>query len=157
MSNKILSASCPISVHRVDANMVRVISLQVALLTMLFLYTNSLVFALVLLFDFSVRTLRYAKLSPFNFVAHFVLSAWGVAPKLCDESPKRFALYLGLVISLTLVVLLSAGLTMLATTLATILLICALLETLFDFCIGCKIYYAIELAKGFLRHDRHFK
>ncbi|CAA6827147.1 MAG: Unknown protein [uncultured Sulfurovum sp.] len=157
MSRKMLAASCPISARRVDANMVRIISLQVALFTMLFLYTNALSFALVLLFDFAVRTLRYAKLSPFNFVAHFILSTWGVAPKLCDESPKRFALYLGLIISFILVLLLSAGLSMLATTLATILLVCALFETLFDFCIGCKIYYAIELAKGFLSDDRNFK
>jgi len=38
-----------------------------------------------------------------------------------------------------------------AMVLATILLFCALLETLFDFCIGCKIYYAIELSKGFFK------
>jgi hypothetical protein len=104
-----------------------------------------------------MRTLRQSTFSPFQIVGHFVLSGWGVAPKLCDESPKRFALYLGLVASLFLVVFYLAGFNLLATAIAIILLICALLETLFDFCIGCKIYYAIQIGKGLLYNDRNIK
>jgi uncharacterized membrane protein YtjA (UPF0391 family) len=135
--------------------MIRAISFQVALFTVVLLFTQESVFALVLLFDFVMRTLRLSQFSPFHHVASFVLTGWGVAPKLCDESPKRFALYLGLVISLLLAVLFSAGLSSIATGIAGILFVCALLETLFDFCIGCKIYYAIQLGKRILGHDRN--
>lgn len=154
---KIIPASCPISLRRVDANMVRVISFQVAMFTVILLVTQESFFALVLLFDFSARTLRLSKFSPFHFISQFVLTGWGVAPKLCDESPKRFALYLGLIISLILVVLFAAGLTSIAMGIAMLLFICALLETVFDFCIGCKIYYAIQITKGMFGHDRNFK
>ena len=99
----------------------------------------------LILFDFFMRAIRQQNLSPFHLVGNFILTGWGVAPKLCDESPKRFALYLGLVTSLLIVVSYFAGLTTFATVVAVILLICALLETLFDFCIGCKIYYAIQV------------
>ena len=150
-------ASCPISSRRVDSNMVRVISFQVALFTVILLFTQEKAFTFVLLFDFTMRTLRLSYLSPFHHVAKFVLTGWGVAPKLCDESPKRFALYLGLVISLLLVVLYAAGLSTVATSIAIILFICALLETAFDFCIGCKIYYGLQLLKGLWEHDRDFK
>jgi len=148
---------CPISPRRVDSNMVRAISFQVALFTVILLITKESAFAAILLFDFFMRTLRQSHLSPFHLVSKFVLTGWGVAPKLCDESPKRFALYLGLVISLFLVVFYAAGFTSFATAIAVILLICALLETLFDFCIGCKIYYAIQIGKGFLSNGRNIK
>ena len=148
---------CPISTRRVDANMVRVISFQVALFTLLLLITKESAFAFVLLFDFFMRTLRQSHLSPFYTVAKFVLDGWGVAPKLCDESPKRFALYMGLVASLFLVLFYAAGFTTFATVISIVLLICALLETLLDFCIGCKIYYAIQVGKGFLSNGRNIE
>jgi len=152
-----MSPSCPISTRRVDSNMIRVISFQVALFTAILLITQESLFALVILFDFFIRALRQSNFSPFQIVGKFVLSGWGVAPKLCDESPKRFALYLGLVTSLFLVIFYVAGFTTFATVIAVILLICALLETLFDFCIGCKVYYAIQIGKGLLVNDRNIK
>ncbi len=152
-----MSPSCPISTRRIDSNMVRVISFQVALFTVILLMTQEIFFALVLLFDFFMRAIRKSSFSPFQIVGQFVLTGWGIAPKLCDESPKRFALYLGLITSLFLVVFYLAGFTTLATSIAVILLICALLETLFDFCIGCKIYYAIQIGKGLLDNDRNIK
>jgi hypothetical protein len=157
MSANNISASCPISLRRVDANMVRAISFQVALFAVILLFTQESFFALVLLFDFTVRTLRLSKFSPFHLIAKFILTGWGIAPKLCDESPKRFALYMGLGISLVLAVLFAAGLTTVATFISIILLVCALLETLFDFCIGCKIYYGLQLLRGVWRNDRDFK
>ena len=152
-----MSPSCPISTRRVDSNMVRVISFQVALFTILFLVSQESIFALVLVFDFFMRAVRQLNFSPFQIVGSFVLKGWGIAPKLCDESPKRFALYLGLVTSLFIVIFYYAGFTTFATSIAIILLICALLETLFDFCIGCKLYYAIQIGKGLLTNDRNIK
>jgi len=149
-----MSQSCPISTRRVDSNMVRVISFQVALFTVILLMTQETLFAIILLFDFLMRTIRQQYLSPFHIIGKFFLTGWGVAPKLCDESPKRFALYLGLVISLFLVVFYFAGFTVFATLISCILLICALLETLFDFCIGCKIYYAIQIMNVMKDHRR---
>ncbi len=152
-----MSPSCPISTRRVDSNMVRIISFQVALFAMIFLVSQESFFALVLVFDFFMRAIRQSNFSPFQIVGTFVLKGWGIAPKLCDESPKRFALYMGLVTSLFVVIFYVAGFTTVATVLAVILLICALLETLFDFCIGCKIYYAIQIVKGLLANDRNIK
>ena len=140
-----MSPSCPISTRRVDSNMVRVISFQVALFAVILLFTQESIFALILLFDFFMRTLRQPNFRPFHIVGTFVLIGWGIAPNFCDESPKRFALYLGLVASLFLAVSYLAGFTTFATIIAVILLLCALLETLFDFCIGCKIYYALQI------------
>ena len=152
-----MSPSCPISTRRVDSNMARIISFQVALFTMIFLVSQESLFVFIILFDFLIRALRQPNFSPFQIVGTFVLKGWGIAPKLCDESPKRFALYLGLVTSLFIIAFYFAGFAPFATALAIILLICALLETLFDFCIGCKLYYAIQIGKGLLANDRNIK
>jgi len=145
---------CPISTRRVDSNMVRVISFQVSLFTVILIITQESAYALILLFDFFMRTIRQQNLSPFHIVGKFILAGWGVAPKLCDESPKRFALYLGLVISLFLAIFYMAGFTSFATVISVILLVCALMETLFDFCVGCKIYYAIQIMNTMKDHRR---
>ena len=157
VKEKCMSPSCPISTRRVDSNMVRIISFQVVLFSLILLIAQESVFALILFFDFFIRAVRKPEFSPFHIVGQFVLTGWGIAPKLCDESPKRFALYLGLVASLFLAVSLLAGFTMIATFITAILLICALLETVFDFCIGCKIYYAIQIGKGLFNNDRNLK
>lgn len=137
--------------------MIRAISFQVALFAMILLLSQELFFAWVLLFDFLMRMLRLSGFSPFHIVGTFAIAGSRLAPKLCDESPKRFALYLGLVTSLSIVIFYMADLTVFATALAILLLICALLETLFDFCIGCKIYYVIQIGKGFLNNDRNIQ
>ncbi|HIP28063.1 MAG TPA: DUF4395 domain-containing protein [Sulfurovum sp.] len=137
--------SCPISLRRVDSNNVRIISFQVALFAVIILLTGNIFFTVVLFFDFLMRTLRLTHLSPFHLIAKFLLSSWNVTPKLCDEAPKRFALYLGLAISSFLTLFFLIELTTLATFIVIILFICAIFETVFDFCIGCKIYYAIQI------------
>jgi uncharacterized phage infection (PIP) family protein YhgE len=150
-----MSPSCPISTRRVDTNMMRIISFQVVLFTLALLFTQEKLFALILLFDFAVRALRITGLSPFHTIGKIMLNGWGTEPKLCDESPKRFALYLGLITSFFLSLFYIGGAVEIAAFITTILLTCALLEALFDFCIGCKIYYAIQLLKAF-KNDRNF-
>lgn len=148
-----MAQTCPISNRSVDSNIVRIISFQVALFALILLITQEMIFALILLFDFTLRALRLVQYSPFHFIGHFILSGLGFVPRLCDEAPKKFALYLGLISSFSIVILFVAEHTVFATFIATTLLLCALLETLFEYCIGCKLYYAIQIAKGFFNHD----
>ncbi len=150
-----MSPSCPISMHRIDTNIVRAISFQIVLFTLTLIITQEKFFALLILFDFSVRAVRIMILSPFYMIGKFMLEGWGAEPKMCDESPKRFALYLGLFVSLGITLFLLGGEVQAAIFTASILLACALLETLFDFCIGCKIYYVIQLIKGTYKNDRN--
>jgi hypothetical protein len=58
-------------------------------------------------------------------------------------------------ISLSLLVFYMGNFILLATIISIVLLFCALLESLFDFCIGCKIYYAIQMGKGFFNNGRN--
>ena len=55
---------------------------------------------------------------------------------------------MGLFVSFILVVFYLSGLDTLAMSVGIMLLFATLLETVFDFCIGCKLYYKIQLIKG---------
>jgi len=142
-----MSPSCPISSVRVDSHLVRVISVQVALITLIVMITQFKFLSLLLFLDFLLRVFRLSNLSPFSLLGNKILAYYSVEPKYCDESPKRFALYLGLSVSFFIACFFFIGMGTLAVTFSFVLLICALLETLFDYCIGCKIYYAIQITK----------
>jgi hypothetical protein len=135
--------------NRVDGNILRVIAFEVSFLTLLLLLTQESMFAFILLSDFLLRTFRFVSFSPLYLIAKFIIKGWGIEPKLCDESPKRFALYLGLVVSLFLVLFYLSGSFFIATMIALILLSCALLETFFEYCIGCQVYYVLQMGKRF--------
>lgn len=142
-----MSPSCPISTRRVDANMVRIISLQVVFITIALIVTAHPLLAYILFFDFSVRLLRKNEFSLFHIIGNIIINKWGISPKLCDESPKRFALSLGFMISLLIALFYTTGFNTIGTSIAIILVLCSALEVAFDFCIGCKLYYAIQLTK----------
>ncbi|WP_373029730.1 DUF4395 domain-containing protein [Sulfurovum sp.] len=146
-----MSKSCPISIHRIDAHFVRLVALQVFIIGLLLLITEQLFFAFFLLFDFSIRTLKIDKLSPFANIAKFIIRRLDIKPKFCDEAPKRFSLYLGLGIIGLLSLFFIFGYTIIALILVLTLLICAFLEATFDYCIGCKFYYYIHLVERIKR------
>jgi len=140
-----MSPSCPISLQRIDSHLVRIIALQVIAIALLLLWSGSLLFAFILLFDFLVRTLELKQLSPFAHIGKFVINHFHIKPQLCDEAPKRFALYLGLAIIGFFTLLFVFGFSKVASILVGILLVCAFLEAAFDYCIGCKIHHYLQL------------
>ena len=142
-----MSKTCPISLKSINSNIVRIISAQVSLITILLLITKLPIFALILSFDFSARALRKQEFSPFLLIGKSIVKLLNLKENICDEAPKRFTLFMGLSISFTLSILYFSNLIVLATIVSATLLICALLETIFDFCLGCKIYQILQLLK----------
>ncbi|CAA6816371.1 MAG: Unknown protein [uncultured Sulfurovum sp.] len=139
-----MTQTCPISFKRVDTNFVRIIALQVISLALLLIFTQELIFAVILLIDFSVRILNFKQLSILGLIAQLTIKQFKLQAQLCDEAPKRFALYLGVVIIASFTILYLFHFTILASLLVSILLICAFLEATFDYCVGCKIYHLLQ-------------
>ncbi len=141
-----MSSSCPISGRRVDNNMVRFISVEIAIITLFLLLTHSALFALLLLVDFSFRVLRMKEYSPFSIIAGYTLKSMHMAPRMSDEAPKRFALYLGLIMTILMTFFTLTGYWHVASAFAWILLACSLMEAVFEFCVGCTLYhYLVKL------------
>jgi len=139
-----MNQACPISLKRIDTNFVRIIALQVISIAILLIITQELLFALILLFDFSVRVLNFKKLSPFAYIAKMFIKYFNLTPQLSDEAPKRFALYVGIFIISIATLLYLLQFNLIASSIITILVICASLEAAFDYCLGCKIYHLLQ-------------
>lgn len=139
-----MSQTCPISFARIDAHFVRIIAVEVISLALLLIFTQNIIFALILLFDFTMRTLNLKKLSPLAHVAQAIIKQFEIKPLLCDEAPKRFALYVGVTIIALFTLLYLFKLNILASVLVAILLLCAFLEATFDYCVGCKVYHLLQ-------------
>ncbi|CAA6820275.1 MAG: Unknown protein [uncultured Sulfurovum sp.] len=139
-----MTQTCPISFNRVDTNFIRIIAAQVISIALILIYTQELIFALILLFDFSVRVLNLKQLSIFAYIAQFIIKNFKLEVQLCDEAPKRFALYVGIAIIATFTLLYFFNLNILASIFVSILLICAFLEATFDYCVGCKVYHLLQ-------------
>jgi hypothetical protein len=136
--------TCPISLQQIDSNFVRLIATQVSLVALLFFLTHNIVFIFLLLLDFSSRAIKKPKFSPFVFMAKGLITLLKMKPKLTNEAPKRFALYLGLVMTSLILILSFLGFIKFALILTLFLIFAALLEAVGNYCIGCKVYYVLK-------------
>jgi len=135
--------SCPISQNRVDSNMIRIISVLVAFTSVLYILTSNLIFIYIIFIDFTLRVFRLNSYSPYLQMAYMYSNIFNLKPKICDEAPKRFALILGWLLSLFMVLssFISINITILV---AFIFFILASMEMIFEYCIGCKIYQYLK-------------
>ncbi len=139
--------SCPISQKRVDTQMVRAISVLISITAILFLLTSNIFLAYLLLIDFSLRLFRKNNFSPFFQLSLVILRLLNIQPRLSDEAPKRFALYLGWGMSIMIVLFVAFGAAKLAAVFIAILFFCSSLEMFFEFCVGCKVYHYLKTFK----------
>jgi len=142
-----MALSCPISNRRINGNLVRIYSIQVVILGILLLITSMPIFALILLYDFSIRAMRIPHLSPIHLIGKFIVQALNIKPEMTNEAPKRFAMFIGLFFSLLLSISYTGGFLLFGAIIANILVLCALLEALFNYCVGCKVYQFLQLLK----------
>lgn len=136
--------TCPISLRQVDTNFVRLVATQVLLVALLFFITHNLLFVFLLLFDFSSRAINLPRLSPFVLFAKILIRLFKIKPKLTDEAPKRFAMYLGLFMTFLIVISVVFDFIALALFLTSFLILAALLEAVANYCIGCKVYAVLK-------------
>ena len=123
----------------VDKQSVRIIASQVLLLTMLILFSKSYWLALLLAIDFALRAFTSFP-SPLSLVVRFLgrFVTWQHKPVFA--APKKFAASMGLMFSIAIAVFLYLQLDIAAYVIGGVLLICAVLESGFDICVGCYVY-----------------
>ena len=102
----------------------------------------------VIAYGFLARVLSGPTLSPLGQLVTRVLTPrLPLAAKPVPGPPKRFAQAIGAVVSITAAVLaLGFGLTTAAYVLMGLLIVAATLESVFAFCVGCKIFAVLMRA-----------
>jgi Domain of unknown function (DUF4395) len=89
---------------------------------------------------FYARVLTGPKLSPLGQLATRVVAPRLGEPRLVAGPPKRFAQAIGATVTTAAVVFLAAGHPLGAQVLLGLMVIAAGLESIFGYCIGCKIF-----------------
>lgn len=136
--------SCPVSFKIIDQNIIRIVASLVSALAILFIFNPNFIILALLLYDFLVRVLGYEKISPLYNLAKLLSKLFGAKKDKVDAGPKEFALKIGLLFALLCVVAFLFNQTFSAVLLMSILAVCALLEAVFNYCIGCKIYILLK-------------
>jgi hypothetical protein len=100
----------------------------------------------LLALGFLLRVLSGPRFSPFGQLATKVIAPRLGRPRLVAGPPKRFAQGLGLAFSLTAAICVTLGATTVGWTLVVLLIVAALLESAFAFCVGCAIFGLLQRA-----------
>lgn len=123
----------------VNENAARVVAGGVALLATLYLIFETQALLWVLAYGFLARVLCGPRFSPLGLMATRVI-ARHLPVKYCPGPPKRFAQGIGLAFASAALVLSLLGDPDWSMVVIGLLLAAALLESVFGFCLGCKIF-----------------
>jgi len=135
-----MAKTCPVNFQQVDENQIRIQAVFVALSAVIFIATGWIALAFLLAYDFAVRLFITPKLSPFAQLANLILNILNITEKCVDSAPKIFASRIGLGFSVAIAATAFFGFYEAAMILSIILAVCAGLEAVFNYCVGCKFY-----------------
>lgn len=131
---------CPVNFIKLDENQVRIQASLIALSSILFITNGWIILAVLLMYDFSVKLFISSKFSIYTQIAQLILKPFKLTKNLVDSAPKVFASKIGFGFSVIILFAALLGLDEVATIFAIILAICAGLEALINYCVGCKFY-----------------
>ena len=136
-----MAPACPITFRQIDGTIVRINALSLSLMLLAYLYSGQIAFIYFLGFDLIVRLFINKRLSPINQVSRLIKVAIRAKTHSTDAGAKRLASFFALGFSWTIVLLHSFGLMNEAKILSSVFILFASLELIFNFCVGCKIYF----------------
>jgi hypothetical protein len=117
---------------------------MMAAMIALYALTGFVLFVLAILIDFFIRAFTQRQYSPFSWLACQFAQLLEFPAKPIDKAPKIFAARVGFLFALATTILHffspTAGLIV-----GLSLMSFALLESVFDFCVGCVVYTYVVL------------
>ena len=114
---------------------------MVVILSIIVLVTGQWWLMFLLAYGFLARVATGPTLSPMGLLATRVIAPRIAQPRLVPGPPKRFAQTVGLIFSVTALVLhFAAGLSVAAGVVLAVLTVFAALESLLGFCAGCFVF-----------------
>lgn len=135
---------CPISTHRISRHVVRLTGFMMATMIALYILTGNPVFIYAIVIDYFFRAFTSLQYSPFSWLATKIVAQMPWQTKLIDKAPKIFAARVGWSFAATSAVLAFINPTASLIVGATLMAF-ALLESVFDLCVGCIVYTYLVL------------
>jgi len=140
-----MELSCPISVERVNENVIRIIAFIVALIVITCIVFSNYWAIVFLILDFALRAFTSGRFSILKLIAINVAKLLSLKPKMTDLAPKKFAATLGFIFCLIITATFLLNFYNLTIIFSTVMALFALLESLFAICVGCYVYTAMQM------------
>lgn len=131
---------CPVSVEKIDSNVSRITIFMNVLIIGFFLVFKNPFFIGVVAIDYFIRAALNIRYSPIRFIAKNIVSLFRVKKKPIGLAQKIFASRLGFLCAFSALVLVLTGFPSVSFFIALILLLLSLMDSVFNFCVGCLIY-----------------
>ena len=139
-----MAYNCPLTFKKVESHISRLSSFLVSSLIITYLITSNVYILYFLFIDFLIRLYMDKSYSLIFLFAKAIKNILALQDSFCDGGAKRLAAYFGLLFVFLLIVTHSLDQWLVSLAIGAVFLVCSLLDVLFDFCIGCKVYYLIK-------------
>lgn len=139
-----MAYNCPLTFKKIESHISRLSSFLVSALIITYLATSNVYILYFIFIDFLVRLYMNKSYSLIFLLAKMMKNVLALKDSFCDGGAKRLAAYFGLLFVSLLIATHYLDQWLVSLGIAAIFLLCSLLDVLFDFCIGCKIYYLIK-------------
>ncbi len=136
-----MAPACPIAYRQIDGTITRINSLTISAMLVAYLFSSEIFFIYILGIDLIIRLFINKKLSPVNQMSSLIKALIRAQTHNTDAGAKRLAAYFALIFSWIVITLHTLGLFNLANIVAVIFISCSVTELIFNYCIGCKIYF----------------
>jgi len=136
-----MAETCPIAFRQIDGTIVRINALSLSLIVGAYLISGQIIFIYVLGIDLMIRLFMSKRLSPINQLSQLIKIAIRAKTHNTDAGAKRLAAYFALGFSLSIIALHSFEFLYEAKVLGTVFILFSSLEVVFNYCVGCKIYF----------------
>ena len=136
-----MAPACPITFHQIDGTIVRINAFSVSLILLAYLFSGQVAFIYFLGMDIIIRLFINKRLSPINQLSRLIKIAIKAKTHKTDAGAKRLAAFFALGFSCAIIALHSFTLFNEAKILSSVFIFFASLEFIFNFCVGCKIYF----------------
>lgn len=134
------TVSCPVDGVTVNENKVRLIALQVFILSIVIFILPHWSLIILLSVDFFLRSFDLNKFSPLAAISAGIVRLFSIGVKPINQGPKRFAARIGLIFSISILISYYAGYATAVAGLTAVLILFSFLESFFSFCAGCHVY-----------------
>ncbi|MDE1192018.1 MAG: DUF4395 domain-containing protein [Arachidicoccus sp.] len=133
-------SSCPVDLMAVNEHLPRIVAGEVFILAAAYIISGLWEFPAFLCIDFFLRSFKWNKYSLLSVIAKKIIQQLNINGKPVDTAPKRFAAKLGFALSVIILLLKILNIASISIYLSCVLAVFAIAESVFGYCVGCKIY-----------------
>jgi len=141
------SHTCPVEGTHINETTVRVVAFLVVISTTLGILFSSTYVFIFLSYDFFVRGFYKRQWSLLRQAAIQIVNLLGFKAKLIDAGGKKFAVKIGFLFGVVLAISALLELKTAVYLFGFVLIFFAILESVFAYCVGCKVYLWLTFAK----------